>query len=129
MIPKQQGTANTVVMTNEEELLLVQSEHDLITAGWIHTHPTQTCFMSSVDLHTHFGYQIMLREAIAIVMAPSKKKNSGIFSIHDSGLATLEKCSKTGFHQHGPELYGEASHAVVSPDIPRTRVVQLTSIK
>lgn len=28
--------------------------------------------MSSVDLHTHCGYQLMLDEAIAIVLAPSK---------------------------------------------------------
>jgi hypothetical protein len=29
--------------------------------------------MSSVDLHTQVGYQIMLPEAIAIVCAPSKQ--------------------------------------------------------
>lgn len=34
------------------------------------THPTQTAFLSSVDLHTHSGYQIMMPEAIAIVVAP-----------------------------------------------------------
>ncbi len=36
----------------------------------IHTHPTQSCFMSSMDLHTHVAYQQMLPEAIAIVCAP-----------------------------------------------------------
>ena len=36
------------------------------------THPSQTAFMSSVDLHTHYSYQVMLDEAIAIVVAPSK---------------------------------------------------------
>ncbi|KAI3936855.1 hypothetical protein MKW92_033565, partial [Papaver armeniacum] len=35
------------------------------------THPSQTFLMSSVDLHTHHSYQIMLPEAIAIVMAPT----------------------------------------------------------
>jgi len=34
------------------------------------THPTQTAFLSSVDLHTHSSYQLMLPEAIAIVCAP-----------------------------------------------------------
>ena len=34
------------------------------------THPSQTAFMSSIDLHTHCGYQLMLPEAIAIVVAP-----------------------------------------------------------
>ena len=34
------------------------------------THPTQTAFLSSVDLHTHFPYQQLMPEAIAIVCAP-----------------------------------------------------------
>ena len=67
--------------------------HGLITLGWIHTHPSQTCFMSSVDLHTHYGYQVMIAEAIAIVMAPSKKKDSGIFSITKHGMQVLEVIS------------------------------------
>ena len=55
----------------------------------IHTHPTQSCtfivlfvyalwliflrpgFMSSVDLHTHSGFQQMLPESFAVVCAPS----------------------------------------------------------
>ncbi|CAI0626348.1 unnamed protein product [Linum tenue] len=56
---------------NEEEIFDVQDKLSLFPLGWIHTHPTQTCFMSSVDLHTHYSYQIMLPEAIAIVMAPT----------------------------------------------------------
>lgn len=38
------------------------------------THPTQTAFLSSVDLHTHCSYQLMLPEAIAIVCAPKHKE-------------------------------------------------------
>jgi STAM-binding protein len=34
------------------------------------THPTQTAFLSSVDMHTHFAYQKMLPEAVAIVCSP-----------------------------------------------------------
>ena len=34
------------------------------------THPSQTSFMSSVDLHTHCSYQLILPEAIAIVCSP-----------------------------------------------------------
>ncbi|XP_026688365.1 STAM-binding protein-like A [Diaphorina citri] len=34
------------------------------------THPSQTAFLSSVDLHTHCSYQLMMPEAIAIVCAP-----------------------------------------------------------
>lgn len=36
----------------------------------LQTHPTQTAFLSSVDLHTHSSYQLMLPEAIAIVCSP-----------------------------------------------------------
>ncbi|ONK72870.1 uncharacterized protein A4U43_C04F24260, partial [Asparagus officinalis] len=56
--------------TNEEEIFEFQDKQSLFTLGWIHTHPTQSCFMSSIDVHTHYSYQIMLPEAIAIVMAP-----------------------------------------------------------
>lgn len=34
------------------------------------THPSQTAFLSSVDLHTHCSYQLMMPEAVAIVCAP-----------------------------------------------------------
>lgn len=27
--------------------------------GHLQTHPSQTCFMSSVDLHTHYSYQVL----------------------------------------------------------------------
>lgn len=60
--------------------------------GWIHTHPTQTCFMSSRDLHTHVGYQVMMPESIAIVCAPSKVPRY-VFSIHLlSSIANFYGC-------------------------------------
>ncbi len=52
---------------------MVQAEAGLYPLGWIHTHPSQTCFLSSVDVHTHCGYQTMLDEAVAIVMAPTDR--------------------------------------------------------
>lgn len=57
VIPKQTATSDSCTTTNEDELFFFQDKHDLLTLGWIHTHPTQTCFMSSVDLHTHCSYQ------------------------------------------------------------------------
>lgn len=74
IIPKQQGTSDSCNTMNEEELFDIQDQLNLITLGWIHTHPTQTAFLSSVDLHTHFSYQIMMKEAIAIVCAPKYKE-------------------------------------------------------
>lgn len=71
ILPKQKGTSDTCSTEQEHELCSVIDEHNLITLGWIHTHPSQTAFLSSIDLHTHFGYQTMLPESIAIVCAPS----------------------------------------------------------
>jgi len=50
--------------------VIYDTQNDAITVGWIHTHPTQTAFLSSPDLHTQFGYQKLFAEAIAIVCAP-----------------------------------------------------------
>lgn len=72
VIPEQTATSDTCETVNESALFDYCDAEDLMVLGWIHTHPTQTCFMSSRDLHTHCGYQVMMPEAIAIVMAPSK---------------------------------------------------------
>lgn len=46
-------------------------QSSLMSVPWFpQTHPTQTAFLSSVDLHTHCSYQMMLPEAIAIVCSP-----------------------------------------------------------
>lgn len=71
VIPEQKCTSDTCETENEGALFDYCEKEDLIQLGWIHTHPTQTCFMSSRDLHTQAGYQIMLPESIAIVCAPT----------------------------------------------------------
>lgn len=72
VIPDQESTSDTCETVNEDKLFDFVDGEDLMVLGWIHTHPTQTCFMSSRDLHTHSGYQAMMAESIAIVCAPSK---------------------------------------------------------
>lgn len=72
VIPEQESTSDTCETMNESGLFDYVDGEDLMVLGWIHTHPTQTCFMSSRDLHTHCGYQVMMPESIAIVCAPSK---------------------------------------------------------
>lgn len=71
VIPDQKSTSDTCETVNEDKLFDFVDGEDLMVLGWIHTHPTQTCFMSSRDLHTHSGYQAMMPESIAIVCAPS----------------------------------------------------------
>lgn len=69
--------------------------------------------MSSVDLHTHLPFQLLIPEAIAIVCAPSKIPSHGIFRITDPpGMDIVMKCnSKETFHYHEKEsqLYREIS--------------------
>lgn len=62
ILPKQSGTSDSCNTMNEEEIFDIQDQLNLITLGWIHTHPSQTAFLSSVDLHTQAGYQIMMPE-------------------------------------------------------------------
>lgn len=70
IIPEQRCTSDTCETVNESALLDYCIAEDLLMIGWIHTHPTQSCFMSSRDLHTQAGYQVMMPESIAIVCAP-----------------------------------------------------------
>ncbi|KAG8370493.1 hypothetical protein BUALT_Bualt14G0122500 [Buddleja alternifolia] len=121
IIPKQESTSDSCQTLNEEELFEVQDKRSLFQLGWIHTHPTQTCFMSSVDLHTHYSYQIMLPEAIAIVMAPTDTSSPhGIFHLSDpGGVSVMQKCQQRGFHPHeepedGSPIYEHCSHVYMN---------------
>ena len=102
IIPEQTSTSDTCETTNESAIFEYCDSEDLLMLGWIHTHPSQTCFMSSRDLHTHCGYQVMLPESIAIVCAPSKNPDWGVFRLTDPpGLKTVLNCTQTGlFHPH-----------------------------
>ena len=52
LLPPQRGTANTVEMLDDTEVGLYVFNNGLQVFGWIHTHPTQSAFLSSVDIHT-----------------------------------------------------------------------------
>ncbi|CAG9764363.1 unnamed protein product [Ceutorhynchus assimilis] len=115
IVPKQNGTADSCLTTNEEEIFDYQDQHNLITIGWIHTHPTQTAFLSSVDLHTHCPYQLLMPEAIAIVCSP-KYNNTGFFILTPNyGLKYIANCRQTGFHPHpaDPPLFKNADHVKI----------------
>eukprot|EP00727_Mastigamoeba_balamuthi_P009193 m51a1_g4897 putative amsh-like ubiquitin thioesterase 1-like (422) ;mRNA; f:130271-132176 len=113
IIPRQEATSDTCNMLDEEKLFEYQDAHSLITIGWIHTHPTQSLFMSSIDLHTQYPYQQLLPEAIAIVVAPLFSPNFGIFSLTKAGLREMAACTKRGFHPHKGPLYCEAANVEI----------------
>ncbi|XP_033828274.1 STAM-binding protein-like A [Periophthalmus magnuspinnatus] len=117
IVPKQCGGPDYCDTENEEELFLIQDQYDLITLGWIHTHPTQTAFLSSVDLHTHCSYQMMLPEAIAIVCSP-KFNEIGYFRLTEQGTQEISACRQKGFHPHSkePPMFTHAGHVNIVED-------------
>ena len=70
LVPRQEGAQDHCYMTDEIQLFEAQMSYNLLTIGWIHTHPQFDIFLSSVDLHNQLGYQQQLKEAIAIVFSP-----------------------------------------------------------
>ncbi|XP_063969072.1 STAM-binding protein-like [Lytechinus pictus] len=127
IVPKQTSTSDSCTALNEEDIFDVVDNNDLITLGWIHTHPSQTAFMSSIDLHTHCPYQIMMPEAIAIVCAP-KHQQTGFFSLTpDYGISFIANCKQKGFHPHPsqPPIYEEGAHCKIRNDIPSIKIVDL----
>ncbi|KAJ7975139.1 AMSH-like ubiquitin thioesterase 1 [Quillaja saponaria] len=123
IIPKQESTSDSCQTTNEEEIFEVQDKQSLFPLGWIHTHPTQSCFMSSIDLHTHYSYQIMLPESVAIVMAPKdSSRNHGIFRLTTpGGMSVIRQCQQRGFHPHnqpsdGGPIYNTCTDVYMNPN-------------
>ncbi|KAK4652830.1 hypothetical protein QC762_512990 [Podospora pseudocomata] len=113
VIPDQDCTENTCDTRNEADIWEFCDKEELIQIGWIHTHPTQTCFLSSRDMHTQASYQAMLSESIAIVCAPRYEPSWGVFRLtNPPGLPEMLKCRKTDpFHPHdvpGDQLYVNA---------------------
>ncbi|RZC53003.1 hypothetical protein C5167_011862 [Papaver somniferum] len=124
IIPKKEATSDSCLAMKEELLFEFQDKLSLSPLGWIHTHPSQTCAMSSVDLHTQYAYQIMLPEAIAIVMAPSDTyRQHGIFHLSDpGGVSLIRHCQQRGFHAHeepsdGSPIYEHCSHVYMDPKL------------
>ncbi|KAK4195298.1 hypothetical protein QBC40DRAFT_22503 [Triangularia verruculosa] len=113
LIPDQECTENTCDTKNEADIWEFCETEDVMQFGWIHTHPTQTCFLSSRDMHTQASYQAMLSESIAIVCAPRYEPSWGIFRLTDPpGLSGMLDCRKTDpFHPHdipSDQLYVDA---------------------
>ncbi|CAG0921094.1 unnamed protein product [Notodromas monacha] len=121
LVPKQTGTSDSCTTSDEEEIFEYQDQRSLITLGWIHTHPTQTAFLSSVDLHSHCSYQMMLAEAIAIVCAPKHQETRFLMLTPNNGVQYIANCRQTGFHHHEEtELFQDCTHVIVQGGLQLT---------
>ena len=125
VLPEQVGNTDTCETTadGDSALFAYCDAQSLLVCGWIHTHPSQSCFLSSRDLHTSAGYQIMLPEAIAIVCAPRFNPDCGIFRLTEPpGLEHVLACHRPGtFHPHDQaNLYTDAlrpGHVIEGPGL------------
>lgn len=127
LVPRQKGTRDQVEMIDEEILLTEVLSKGLMVLGWIHTHPVFQCFLSSIDVHTTLPYQLLLEEAIAVVMAPTdRKRKCGVFRLTTpGGMDLIRDCQLRGFHQHGrtftrQPIYEVSSHVFVDPNLKVT---------
>jgi len=124
LIPHQKGAPDSCDTTREEDMWDFQDQYNGICLGWIHTHPTQTAFLSSVDLHTHYPYQCLMPESIAIVCS-GKFNEIGYFMLTpDHGMNVIGKCRQNGFHPHqtNPALFEDCDHVKMTR-LHQTQVV------
>eukprot|EP00041_Stephanoeca_diplocostata_P014485 m.263947 g.263947 ORF g.263947 m.263947 type:complete len:459 (+) comp19715_c0_seq1:242-1618(+) len=117
LIPEQTGGPDSCDVQDDLPLFDYMQQKGYMNMGWIHTHPSQTAFLSSVDLHTHCQYQRMLKEAIAIVCS-IKFDDDQIFHLTQYGLNVISGCHKAGFHPHSERhLFANCHHVVVEEDM------------
>ena len=74
--------------------------------------------------------QVMLEEAVAIVMSPrdSQNRKCGIFRLTTpGGMKLIRDCTQTGFHSHAPtetgqKVYELCGHVYINPRVKHTVV-------
>jgi len=84
-VPPQRGSADATEVVSVIEYAAFCERRRLLQLGWIHTHPSQDCFLSAVDVHTHFAFQKDLPEAVAVVVAPRRANAFCAFRVTDAG--------------------------------------------
>ncbi|KAL2903255.1 AMSH-like ubiquitin thioesterase 2 [Bienertia sinuspersici] len=149
IIPKQESTSSSCQAVNEADIFNIQNDRSLLPVGWIHKakaltellifHFPDASFSELfyvIDRSAHaisisgnrlsfaVVMQVMVPEAIAIVVAPTDKtRNYGIFRLTDpSGMDVLKECGEKGFHAHrdsddGRPLYEQCSHVYINPNL------------
>ena len=118
LVPKQCGTPDSCTTFKEEDIVNFHEKEGTLALGWIHTHPKQSSFLSSLDLHTQYCSEMQFAPAVAIVCA-IEKNQTGYFSLTGHGRRVIRDCKKRGFHEHSQSesLYqSNPSHLVMDRD-------------
>ena len=111
IIPDQNQDANNCSLTSQgaDKISDFLQNNKLMRLGCIHTHPSQDVFMSSVDLHTQLGVQLLYSNAISVVYS-GRKKETKYYTLTKDGIDALKKCNLKGFHDHTDEIEFYTNH-------------------
>ena len=88
VIPEQEGESDKCLSLNEKDADDYQRENNLLPLGWIHTHPSHSLFMSSIDVHNQFSYQKQVPESMSIVCS-IKENDTDFFNLTQDGMHVL----------------------------------------
>ena len=107
-MPEQDATSTEVWSTDASDVSLVSALHDnnFQVAGWVHSHPTFSAFLSAPDVHMATSYQLLRKDCVSVVTDEYEVPH--YFRMLPEGLEVVKKCNLTGFHEHTPatcELY------------------------
>ncbi|XP_045476678.1 STAM-binding protein-like [Harmonia axyridis] len=100
LLPKQLGFSDYFKVADSTSLIHYLEDEDLMTIGWIHSHPKEIPYLSSTDMHYHAVFQNVLPEAVAVVYSPIEMRSVVFNLTPDHGLPTITSCEKKGFHTH-----------------------------
>ena len=98
VFPDQVSDENGVQPDLNPEYISIVEEKGLVAIGWIHSHPHQTCYFSSVDMHAHHALQASIPYSFGIVYAREDKTLP--IALTQKGMETIGECSDFGFHTH-----------------------------
>lgn len=84
----------------EEELWDIFFQDDaavtqsLFPVGWIHTHPAFDCFLSSVDIHNQYGYQVQTRTHHAVLYRTKVEHDQAYSMCHSQPYTNVYRVSR-----------------------------------
>eukprot|EP01084_Bolivina_argentea_P128236 226705_1 len=133
VIPKQTGDANSCVISAEEEIIYISTKNNLTLIGWMHSHPRQDNFLSSIDLHTTWKLCNNDFLFVAIVCSPNDSEGTlfGTYNLTELGMSALAACKLQGHHTHEVDnvdmtdmFYMQSKHVAVT-DVRKAMYVDL----
>lgn len=142
IIPSQSCTQHGSEMRYENDVFSLQELKGLASMGWIQMRPQDSRLtLSPSAARTHAGFQIMMPEAVVIVVAPGDPSRYRAYALTDPGglgyvlgcasreTPLLEKVVPPGLSGAGRAVSAPAKHVIVRLDgIPAMKLYDLRSL-